>query len=427
MPAFPEPMRSSRAEAAALAALLLLPGCQALLGGDGRECVTATDCLDDQTCAVDRGRCVPASEPRPDLDRDATPPDAGDATLEFGLPGDTSVPDVLLPDAGISDIYGPAGDCFPDERGVLPMSPMSEGAPVPRALCTPEALLFTSTDNRGLTTLKSRRGKDERSLFTLPSTAPFLAVGGVVLVEMPDAEQNGRMGVFRFDLAAGPGAVPVAVMPRRVDHWHAARARGVTGFVEGDETTSAVILLFDDNQTQQCGRAAHRQWGLALGEGSTAFFEQPSTGGAVDLVVVGGHACTPALRVTVAPGVEDTDRLAWDGPALYWLATDAATRRRRVYTFDASRPGDAPRPVNALGLGLISPVEFAVHDGRLLLSAFDNRAYGLHLFDLTTGQKQQLSADGSARAPALSGTFALWAQQVGGRRWEIQYDRLQTR
>jgi hypothetical protein len=458
MPAFPDPARARgrRPVAAALGAFLLLPACQALLGGDGRECATTADCLDDQICAVDRGRCVPTTGGRPDRTLDATRPDAGDATLEAGLPDarldlrvpdesvpdppdrdlpdlripdvqapDVEPPDVLLPDAGISDVYGPAGDCFPD----APFGTFREsaGAPVPRALCTPEALLWTSTDADGLTTLMSRRGDVERALFTLPPTAPFLASGGVVLVEMPDALRGGRMGVFRFDLAEGPGAMPAAVLPAPVDHWHATRARGVTGFVEGDETTSAVVLLFDDNRTLRCGEAQHRQWGLSLGEASTAWFEQPSAGGAVDLVVVGAHACAPALRVTIPPGVEEGDRLERDGTALYWLATEAATRRRRVHTFDTARPGIGPRPVNAEGLGRVNPVEFVVNDGWLLLSAFDDRAYRLHLFDLTNGRKQQLPFAGSARAPALSGTVALWAQQVGGSPWEIHYGRLLTR
>jgi hypothetical protein len=451
----PAPRLSRSLLAAAL--LLGLPGCRALLEGqDGRECSTSDDCLERQLCDVERGRCTAGPvDARPDVPSrdagDAGPeemgrPDAEPEAMVADVPvpdlrvrdlavPDLAVPDlapadgqpadVTAPDLGLAEVYGPEGDCFAGaQRGALLSS---AGAAIPRVVCTSEALVWVATDAAGDTSLTARLGETERTVFTVPPAAPFLVHEGLVLAELPDAARDGRTAVFRFPLLSGPEAAPMPVLPGVAAQWHAARAQGVTGLVQGDAHRSDVVLVFDDGRTRRCGEPDRRQWGLTLGPSFSAWFEQGLAGGSVDVVIAEGHDCSPAVRGTVPPGVEATDRLMRDGTALYWMATDAASRRRLLHTLDAARPGEGSRPVNAQGLAQLSPVEFAVHDGWLLVSAFDARAYRLHLFDLTTGRKQALARPGSARAPSLSGRFALWAEQVGGSPWEIRYERLQLR
>lgn len=444
--------------------LLSLPGytaCQAIVGDDqGVECRIDDDCPPFQVCEVVRARCVDAPTAPGSLDPDASPdvrvpradvpdlrldppdvapdrpldPPDGPQDVRNDLPDvrdaeppdPPDLPDLMLPDVGVLGIYAPAGNCFGDR----PSGPVAEsaGAAVPRSLCSDEALLWTTTEADGTTSLRLRQGMAENTLTSLPRGAEWVLRETVLLVALPNDALEGAVNVHRADLTGGlPRLRPVE--PSRSAQWHLGRGPGLTSFVQlaPDGLRSEVRLHFDDDRAFDCGVDAHRQWGLVVGEDYVAWFEQPVAGGPTELVATRGLDCRQRVALTV-PGVIDSgERLLHDDTRLFWMAVDAATGRRIIHTADAHDLVAGAMPLNVQGITLRHPVEMAAHDRWLLLSSFDQNAYRLHLYDLISGLEQSPLGQGSARAPSLSGTYALWAQQSAGEPWEIRYAELPRR
>jgi hypothetical protein len=447
-----------------LAALLLsvpaLAGCQALVGDDrGVECRSADDCFPFQLCDVERARCVdapnapgsfapdatpdgrtspadlpdlrpippdaapdgPVDPPNVPLDVRNDPPDARDAE-----PDPPDLPDLMPPDVGVLGIYAPAGNCFDNEVS----GPVAEsaGAAVPRSLCSDEALLWTVTEPDGTTALRLRQGAAENTLTHLPRGAEWMLREAVLLVALPNDAFAGAVNVYRADLTGGlPRLRPVA--PSAAPQWHLGRGPGLTSFIQRapDGVRSEVRLHFDDDRVFDCGADGHRQWGLVVGEDYVAWFEQPVAGGPTELVATRGLDCTQRVALTLPGVIDSSERLLHDDATVFWMAVDAATGRRIIHTADAHDLRAGAMPLNVQNITLRHPVEMAAHDRWLLLSSFDRNAYRLHLYDLVSGMEQSPLGQGSARAPSLSGTYALWAQQSAGEPWEIRYAQLPPR
>lgn len=453
----------------ALCCTAALPACLSLVGGgDGSECETDGDCFSSDRCDTDAHRCVSALDPGnrlPDTGpadvRDMRPPvgdvpdveplripdgapeladraldDAGDMTMlappdlpDLSIPDVQSLPDVpdaQLPDVGVNGIYAPGGDCFQgDASGTLTES---EGPGVPRTSCSDEALLWTTTTPEGVTSLHLRQGASEGELGILPAGSNWVLREAVLLLELPNPRADGIQNVFRADLTGGfPEPAPVEPSPER--QWHAGRGPGLTGYVQGtaDGEESSVRLRFDDNRRFDCVEMHRRQWGLTIGEDFAAWFEQPVAGGPVELVATRGHVCERRVAVALPGVVDRSERLQHDGGQLYWLALDTASGRRQIHTADAHALIAGAGPLSVQGITLRTPVEFVVHDGWLLLTSLERNGYRLHLYDLVGGLEQPSLGQGSARAPGLSGRYALWAQQSGGDPWEIRYAHLPRR
>ena len=448
------------------AALLLAcpaAACQSIVGDDqGVECRSADDCFPFQQCDVARARCVEAANAPGSLAPDAAPdvrtsvpdvpdfrsipPDAApDVRLDppdgppdvrndppdlpdmrDAEPDPPDLPDVMLPDLGVLGIYAPAGNCFGDEVS----GPVAEsaGAAVPRSLCSDEALLWTLTEPDGTTALRLRQGVAENTLTHLPRGAEWMLREAVLLVALPNEDFAGTVNVFRADLTGGLPALR-AVAPSAAPQWHMGRGPGRTSFIQRapDGVRSEVRLHFDDDRVFDCGVEGHRQWGLVVGEDYVAWFEQAVAGGPTDLVATRGLDCRQRVSLTLPGVVDSSERLLHDDAALYWMAVDAATGRRVIHTANARDLVAGAMPLNVPGITQWHPVEMAAHDRWLLLSSFDQNTYRLHLYDLVTGIEQSPLGQGSARAPSLSGTYALWAQQSAGEPWEIRYAQLPPR
>lgn len=436
--------------AVVLSPVLALLACERLLGGDdGAECARDADCYRFEHCDPVRGRCAsapllgggPDADATPATVRDATPDMRDLAAIEDVVPLPVDVPDLALripdaeppdmadalpPDQGVVGIYLPDGDCFEgDPTGAVAES---EGARIPRSVCTDEALLWTTTDAAGTTSLNLRQGAEDRVLTALPRDAEWTLREAVLLVVLPNADLGDAKNVFQVALTGGQPPL-VAVEPSRAPQWHATRGPGLTGFVQRapDGVRSGVRLHFDDGRVFDCGVPGVRQWGLTAGSDFVAWFEQPVAGGPTDLVTTRGLACEGRIAATLTVDVSPDERLLHDGERLYWMAVEPTTRQRLVYTAEAGRLAAGAMPLDVPGINLVNPVELAAHDGWLLVSSYEQRAYRLRLYDLNSRVGQSPIGQGSARAPALSGRYALWSQQSGGNPWEIRYAQLPRR
>jgi hypothetical protein len=401
-----------------LLALLGLAGCEKLIGGEGKaECASNADCPPLYECDPEAGRCVDRGR------HEDAEVDYEDAFVPDAAVPDAAPPDAAPPDAAVGG-FGPDGDCFPGvSSGVLERVP---GTTVPRARCTPAALVWTAPGGDGALGLRYRLGPQ----------APDETVDGLELPDRPDlvvhgatalvpAMRDGWLNLARVDLT-GDGAVEFVDATRAAQQQPATDGRTVAyvqDLVRGDGVTVRQVRLEVDGARTVCGAEDAHQWGPALVDGRVAWFERPLRGGPAELVLARTD-CTVFLRVRLAGTIDAETRLLTDGRRLVWLATDPETRRRSPWTLDLLESAPSPQRPVLTDLERGNPVDLALHDGLLAVSSYRRGGHVLDVYRLEDGRKRTYDTDHNARQPSLSARHVLWAAQSGTGPWEIRHAAL---
>lgn len=394
-------------------ALLALPGCQWLLGGDASECGDADDCPMAMTCEV--GRCVPDTQ-TPIID--AAPLEEDGEVVEIARdigvvdqgPVDAQV-DAALVDAALpAEIDPPFADgrCF-DGAGQVDLPPGD--TLVPRGLCTPYGVLWTRSGPDGAELVVSRTVPVE-PLVVLPISADARVStrdGRLVAYRSPDA--TGRAVPTVLDLAAQR---PTPTVIRPLSATEAIRGNGLTTYVH-----DGGVVVHPDAEAfgtfVECAAPGRIQWGPAVSGSRIAFFERGAGGGAqvvlADLATCRNRVILPT-RGTVDGGARVHrvgERWVWiardaDGPAVHGVAPDARGRLRPLR--------------QALEH---APLELAGEGDWLVAVAYDAGAYRIDALNLAQNRYRPLS-DGASnhRRPLVWNGLVTWAA-MSRQRWGVQY------
>lgn len=399
----------------ALLVLLGAAGCERLIGDEGKaECAAHADCPPLYECEPVTGRCFD-----PGRRDDAAVPDAAP-------PGDAFVPtpDAAPPvDAAVGG-FGPEGDCFAGVTDdVLERVP---GTSIPRARCTPAALVWTTPGDDGALRLRYRLGPGgpDRTLddLPLPDRPDLIVHGATALVP---ARRGSALNIARVDLATGRvGFVDDTNARQQQPATDGRRVAYVEDLVRGDGVTVRRVYVEADGTVAECpGGEESDRWGPALVDDRLAWFERPLRGGPTELVVARTD-CTVFLRVRLEGVIDGETRLLADDHRLVWLATDPATRRRVPWMLDLLGGAPAPQRPALTDLERGNPVDLAVHEGLLAVSSYRRGGHVLDVYRLEDGRKRTYDTDHNARQPSLSGRHVIWAAQSGTGPWEIRHAAL---
>ena len=414
-----------------------LAGCRSLLDkNDKAECVSDSECLDGEHCDETLGRCLvseagafadvsPLDTDLPRLHVPDAPildaPDVVDAVVD--LPS----PDATPPDASEDPPFGPDGECFTDERGLLLTT---AGSNLPRGFCTPFGLVWSAPRGDGQVELLTGVSSQGRQLLVVPAETPFVVEDDIVLLSMANPDRGGFHNIYRLSLRE-PATSPVVLQPRTGTQSQPVRATGRSAFVQhytqdGVEHRSVVVHADDDTGTR-CSVPGGHAWGPALTPGRVVFFSKASALAGVDLVVARDNDCASRASIAIPGGVTDEAQVVADGQRLYWLADDAASRRRRIFTADADRLDRGARLLSVQNGDTLSPLSLVARGDFLLVASFEQRRQTVRAFDIITGNERPLSVGGQALLPSLSSRYALWSERRGVSPWEIRYERLPSR
>ncbi|MSP74047.1 MAG: hypothetical protein EXR76_18095 [Myxococcales bacterium] len=414
-----------------------LAGCRSLLDkNDKAECVFDGECPEGERCDETLGRCL-VSEARavadvspldPNLSRSDRPnasiPDApGVVDAAVDLPS----PDAMPPDASVDPPFGPDGECFSLDRGLLSTT---QGSNLPRGFCTPFGLVWSEPRGNGQVTLLTQALGEARTLLVVPAETPFVVEDDIVLLSMANPDRDGFHNILRLSLRE-PETSPVVLQPRAGTQSQPVRATGRSAFVQHDTQAGvehrSVVVHADDDTGTRCSVPGGHAWGPALTPGRVVFFSKVSALGSVDLVVARDKDCASRASIAIPSGVTDEAQVVADGQRLYWLADDAASRRRRIYTADADRLDRGTRLLSVQNGDTLSPLSLVARGDFLLVASFEQRRQTVRAFDIITGNERPLSVGGQALLPSLSSRYALWSERRGVSPWEIRYERLPSR
>lgn len=420
-------------------------GCTLIFGDVTRgECTEHDDCFTGEVCGL-RGRCVPAPPdlgPEVELDlavgadaQDATPDAEADAELPLDMaPADIAVDAAIDQSVGPPPPFGPAGDCFAGGLGgqFTPDTPPTGALHAPQVGCTPYARLWTAADPLEGLSLAWDVDGDAASApedrLDMADGGAFEARGGVVVLpRLNPAEQV--VNIWRHDLRTGEG---LFVVPSTSAQGAAARAHGRTAFVQSTPgAPDRVRVHFDsDDSFIDCGRPDRRQWGVAVGAGWTAWFEQRVGSRRARLVVLSSRDCAdPARRERLLTGEVAPDaRLHSTDQGVVWLQVAEDGRFNQLHRWRFLVPGADLEPIEPQLAEAGNPIELATRGRRMALVSYRpaRPSFVIDLVDLDSLMGQPIGAPGVLRRPALSDAYVVWAAQTSGR-WEIRYEQLVDR
>ncbi|MEZ4470305.1 MAG: hypothetical protein R3F60_05800 [bacterium] len=308
----------------------------------------------------------------------------------------------------------PGGLCFDPHSNVFLATAVGD-THAPRGLCTPWAIAWTQGRPGGaVLRLLTREGQPTDAVDgpQVASDTPLASDGRFLVVLGPWPAPGGPLTALRLDLTQPEVVLPLSLTGR--PHRDVARAPGMSGHVEADADESWVVLTTDDDRFESCRQPGRRQWGLALGSGRAAWFERQA--GRTVLVVTEGIACGPSIRRPV--DVADGARLALAGGGIYWIE-----RSGQVLGLVPDGRGRL-RPVVVEGDG--AGVELAGGEGPwLAVVRYTPGRYTLDLMSIELGARRAISS-ASARRPALSAGWLLWAEAAVFVPWELRYVHLAT-
>lgn len=416
-----------------LFSMLALLGCSRLLPEvDRDECALDTDCPGDEVCV--EGRCRLSERiflPDADVDLDQGPLDAApDAEAQpEAEPKPDAAPDAevdAMVDATVTP-FGPEGACFEGPGGLFRTLDGSDPNYIPAALCGPYARLWTQQDAAGVEVVYDTTGDQtpDGRLALAPRALPALG-GPVLLAPSPNMAESGAINIERVDLRTGRRDYPKSTSWTQTQP---ARGDGVSAFIEVPPVAeSQVVLLFDDDDAYSCRYEGRDQWGVALGDGWAAWFEQRRGGRLPFLVVAEWTACggdgQRRERLLTGP-VEADAQVQWTDDGPLWLQQDREARVNALWRWRFREPGAEPEPLGPIELRG-NPIDLTAHGNWAAVVGYRLAAprYVLELIRLDPLEVHTIAHNGDARRPALSGRALVWSERGNRAIWEIRHEPL---
>ena len=408
-------IRLTAAIARAALCAVTLSGCQWLLGDDGSECSTATDCPARMLCTI--GRCVDDPTPAPDArvadlgTADMTTEravDAAPADLDAGDEGVMPRVDAALP--GEIDAPFPDGACFSNSASIQLGAGITY---VPHGLCTRFGVLWTTDTPGGRALNIARVWPPDETVITVPMAADARVStvdGRFIAFATPGLQGAPTPAVL--DLAA---RAPDPVVIRDVPVSEVQRGYGMTAYV-----TDGTLFLNPDAEMfstfVDCSQPATRQWGVALSQSRVAWFERALVGGPTRVVIADPTTCRNRV-VFPAQGVIATDaRVESAGARWLWIA--AGPTGSQV----VGLAPDARARLRPFALQMAtSPSQIAAHGDWLATVSYGEGAWRIEALHLDDDRVIDLSAGSSNhRNPLIWNEYLSWAVMTR-QGWGVQY------
>lgn len=393
--------------------LLLLTGCQWLLGGDGSECAAAIDCPERMVCAV--GRCVedPGGEPVMDAGDAA---DAGVLDMTPDAEPDATAPrDMFMPRADAAlpgEIEAPfaEGECFSNSASIQ----LGAGVTyVPHGLCARFGVLWTTDTASGRTLNIARAWPPDAAVIAVP-IAPDARISTV----------DGRfvaVAVPGLDDAPTPAVIDLAMrviepqVIRDVPVSEVRRGHGLTGYL-----SEGRLFLTPDAEGfttfLDCGQAGTRQWGVGLSHGQVAWFERADVGGPARVVIADSTTCSNRVVYPAQGAIAADARIESAGDRWIWIATRdgqaqvaglAPDERGRLRPLGVATPG--------------APVQIAAQGDWLAVVSYVGGSWRIEALHLEDDRVRDLSAGSTNhRNPLIWNGYLSWAV-LNRQGWGVQY------